>query len=400
MTKEETIVHYLINSLDVEDKFKINDTAYLTDVAILSSTQIVLKWIGNEEMPTITIPYRRAFFLKTDTAKSYYVRFKNVNECYITEYNDHYKKDEYMYYSKHINGKLIECGLVKRDKFVPFKKFEENGIMTEYIYGYNNETGNIDESTKTEVYHGTYINNPRKHYPRQTEEQTTVNPKPSPNSSNVPSTGNQGSLQKPLKKEEKKTSNVGDSFNPGSNAGINPWTKRNQSQLSTKPEPATNALSTDFIRNPPVESIRGSKERQSVSAENPKLTTNTQLIIEGDEWVLANGDKIQENTQYRASTLQFKDSYQDRSLTTLQINMLNFPYLKLLVFGNYVQNGVEGEILEISGCSLLENIKFGKLSFNSYQRYAFTSMICYCIVNRFTKIEINRNGWFSNDRKY
>ena len=102
MTKEGPIVHYLINSLDVEDKFKIYDTAYLTDVAILSSTQMGLKWIGNEEMPTITVPYRSALFLKTDTAKSYFVRFRNVNECYITEYNDHYKKDEYLYYSKHL----------------------------------------------------------------------------------------------------------------------------------------------------------------------------------------------------------------------------------------------------------------------------------------------------------
>ena len=338
MMKEGPIVHYLVISLDVEDKFKIYDTAYLVN-ATQEGTKMYLHWIGNEEMPTITVPYRRAFFLKTDTSKSYYVRFRNVNECYITEFNDHYRKDEYLYYSKHINGKLIECGGVKRDVFVPFKQFEENGKMTEYIYGYNNETGNIDVSTKTEVYHGKYVNNPRKHYPRSREEQTTVNPKP-----------------------------------------------------STKLESASKAISTDFIRNPPVESIRERKGRQSVSAENPKLTTNTQLIIEGDEWVLANGDKIQENTQYRASTLQFKESYQVTSLTTLQINMLNFPYLKLLVFGNFVQNAVEGELLEISGCSLLENIKFGMRSFNNYQSYAFLSMICYCIVNRFTKFEINRNG--------
>ena len=347
MTKEGPIVHYLINSLDVEDKFKIYDTAYLTDVAILSNTQMVLKWIGNEDKPTITVPYRRAFFLKTDISKSYFVGFRNVNECYITEFNEHYRKDDYLYYSKHIDGKLIECGGVKGDEFVPFKQFEENDIMTEYIYGYNNETGNIDVGTKTEVYHGSYMNNPRKHYPRSREELTTVNPKP-----------------------------------------------------STKPEPAAKAITTDFIRNPPVESIRGRKERPSVSAENPKPTTNTQLIVEGDEWVFSIGDKIQENTQYRASTLQFKEYYQDRSLTTLQINMLNFPYLKLLIFGNYVQNGVKGELLEINGCALLESIKFGMRSFTNYQRYAFTSMICYCIVNRFTKIEINRNDSFGNDRKY
>ena len=339
MTKEGPIVQYLDISLDLENKFTISDTSYLVDVVIISSTQMVLKWIGNEEMPTITIPYRSVFFLKTDISKSYYVRFRKVNECYITEYNDHYKKDEYLYYSKHINGKLIECGGVKGDVFVPFKQFEENGIMTEYIYGYNNETGNIDVSTKTEVYHGKYVNNPRKHYPRSREEQTTVNPKP-----------------------------------------------------STKPDPAAKAIPIDFIRNPPVESIRERKERQSVSAENPKLTTNTQLIVEGDEWVLANGDRILENTYYRASTLQFEESFRDTNLTTLQINMLNFPYLKLLIFGNFVQNGVKGELLEISGCSLLENIKFGKWSFNNYQSYVFTSMICYCIVNRFTQIEINRNG--------
>ena len=337
MTKEGPIVHYLINSLDVEDKFKIYDTAYLVN-ATQEGTKMYLHWIDNGNDALMQIPYRSALFLKTDTAKSYYVRFRNLNECYITEFNEHYRKDEYLYYSKHIDGKLIECGGVKRDVFVPFKQFEENGIMTEYIYGYNNETGNIDVSTKTKVYHERYINNPRKHYPRETKKQTTMDLKP-----------------------------------------------------STKPEPAAKAITTDFIRNPPVESIRGSIERPSVSAENPKPTTNTQLIVEGDEWVLANGDKIQENTQYRISTLQFKEYYQDTSLITLQINMLNFPYLKLLIFGNYVQNGVKGELLEISGCSLLENIKFGTRSFNNYQRFVFASMICYCIVNRFTEIEINRN---------
>ena len=337
MMREGPIVQYLVISLDVEDKFKIYDTAYLVN-ATQEGTKMYLHWIDNGNDALMQIPYRSALFLKTDTAKSYYVRFRNLNECYITEFNEHYRKDEYLYYSKHIDGKLIECGGVKRDVFVPFKQFEENGIMTEYIYGYNNETGNIDVSTKTEVYHERYVNNPRKHYPRSREEQTTVNPKP-----------------------------------------------------STKLESASKAIPIDFIRNPPVESIRERKGRPSISAENPNLTTNTQLIIEGDEWVLANGDKIQENTQYRASTLQFKESYQDISLTTLQINMLNFPYLKLLVFGNYVQNAVKGELLEISGCSALESIKFGMRSFTNYQIYAFTSMICYCIVNRFTKIEINRN---------
>ena len=323
MMKEGPIVHYLIILLDLENKFKILDTAYLVNVT-QEGTKMYLQWIDNGNDAIMQFTFRRAFFLKTDTAKSYYVRFKNVNECYITEYNDHYRKDEYLYYSKHIDGKLIECGLVKGDVFVPFKQFEENGIMTEYKYRYNNDTNDIDVRTKTEVNRGSYMNNPRKHYPRSREEQTSVDLKP-----------------------------------------------------STKPDPATKAIPTDFIRNPPVESIRGSKGRPSVSAEKLKLTTNTQLNVEGDEWVLANGDKILENTQYRASTLQFKESYQDTSLTTLQINMLNFPYLKLLVFGNFVQNGVKGELLEISGCALLENIKFGKWSFNYLQRYVFTSMICY-----------------------
>ena len=399
MMKEEPIVHYLIILLDVENKFKILDTAYLTDVAILSNTQMVLKWIGNEEMPTITVPYRSALYIKTDTAKSYYVRFKNVNECNITEYNDHYRKDEYLYYSKHINGKLIECGLVKDDEFVPFKKFEENGIMTEYIYGYNNETGDIDVRTKTEVYHGSYINDPRKHFPRETKKQTSVDPKPATNTSNVPSTGNQGSLQKPPKKDQLNPSDVGNNTDPGSTIETTLKTEGNQSKPSIKPESAAKALSTDFLHDQQPH-IRESKERPSDSAEKRKLTTNTQLIIEGDEWVLSNGDKIQENTQYRASTLQFLEYYQDRSLTTLQINMLNFPCLKLLIFGNFVQNGVTGELLEISGCSLLENIKFGMRSFINYQRYVFISMICYCIVNRFTKIEINRNDSLSNDRKF
>ena len=388
--KEGPIVQYLDISLDVEDKFKIYDTAYLVN-ATQEGAKMYLHWIDNGNDALMHIPYRSALFVKTDISKSYYVRFRNVNECYITEYNDFYKKDEYLYYSKHINGKLIECGGVKGDIFVPFKQFEDNGIMTEYIYGYNNETGNIDVSTKTEVYHGWYVNNPRKHYPRQSEEQTSGKTQPTIQPKNVSNAQAPPLPVRPTKNGETKHIEGGNNTDPGSAAENNPGIESIQSKPSIKPEPATTIWPTDFIRNPPVESIRVSVERPSVSAEKLKLTTNTQLIVEGDEWVFSIGDKIQENTQYRASTLQFKEYYQDTSLTTLQINMLNFPYLKLLVFGNYVQNGVKGELLEINGCALLENIKFGMRSFTYYQSYAFASMICYCIVNRFTKIEINRN---------
>ena len=345
MMKEGPIVHYLNILLDLESKFKIQDTAYLVNVT-QEGTKMYLHWIDNGKDTQMEIFYRSALFVKTDTAKSYYVRFRKLNECYITEYNDLYRKDEHLYYSKHISGKLIECGSVKGDVFVPFKQFEANGIMTEFVYGYNNETDDIDVSTKTGVYHGTYMNNPKKHYPRSIEEQTTVNPKP-----------------------------------------------------STKPEPAKDTISTDWLGDKQSHT-RGSTEKPNEFAEKPKLTTNTKQIVEGDNWVLSNGDKIQENTQYKASTLQFEESYQDTSLITLQINILNFPFLKSLIFGDHVQDGVKGELLEISGCPLLENIKFGMRSFTYYQIFEFASMICYCIVNRFIKIEINRNDSFSNDRTY
>ena len=149
MIKEEHLVEYLFILLDLESKFHILDTAYL-NYAIRDGANIMIHWINNGDKPFLTVPYRSPLFLKTDTAKSYYIRFTKGNECCVTEFNDQYKKEEYLYYSKSIDGKLIECGGVKGDTFVPFKQFEDPDLMTEYIYGFNNDTNSIDISTKTQ----------------------------------------------------------------------------------------------------------------------------------------------------------------------------------------------------------------------------------------------------------
>ena len=391
MMKEGDIVHYLNILLDLEKKFKIQDTAYLVN-ATQEGTKMYLHWIDNGKDTQMEISYRSALFVKTDTAKSYYVRFKKLNECYITEYNDLYRKDEHLYYSKHISGKLIECGLVKGDKFVPFKQFEANGIMTEFVYGYNNETGDIDVSTKTKVYHGTYMNNPKKHYPRQTEEQTTVNNVQSAKQETGNTISSAPSSKPPIhpKKVEKKTSDEGDSSNPGSAVENTPGpekgesqpssqpknmpsaqtpsqsqrparngenkqiegggktnqgstgettsdTLNDQSKPSTKPEPATNTISTNFLHDPQSHT-RGSTEKPNESAPKPILTTNTKQIVEGDNWVLENGDKILESTEYRASTLQFKESFKDTSRITQPINIQKLPFFKSLIFCDKVQD--------------------------------------------------------------
>ena len=158
---------------------------------------------------------------------------------------------------------------------------------------------------------------------------------------------------------------------------------------------------TDSITKPQQTHDRKIVERQSNSVIDTKQSNHTQQRVDSDKWFLSNGDKIQENTQYTASTLEFKAFYKDDYLTTLVINMHNFPSLKHLIIGNYVQSLVKGAILQISDCSLLQTIKFGMRSFTYYQSFVFTSMICYFyVVYRFTKTKINWNEPFINGRKY
>ena len=411
MIKEEHLVEYSFILLDLERKFHILDTAY-PNYAIRDGANIMIHWIDNGDNPVLTVPYRSPLFLKTDTAKSYYIRFTNGNECCVKEYNDQYKKDEYLYYSKSIDGKLIECGLVKGDTFVPFKQFEDNDLMTEYIYGFNNDTNSIDTSTKTQVYHGGYINNPKKHYPRANEKQSLTSPKSTIKSEYVPNAiSNSPPVKppKPSKDTENKQIDGNDSVNQRNVGDGNAMSARNQSKSSIKPEPATKTTTTttkttnptDFFTKPQQTHDRKNVERQSNSVIDSKQSNHTQQRVDNDEWFLSNGDTIQENTQYSASTLEFKAFYKDDLLTTLVINMLNFPSLKHLIIGNYVQSLVKGVILQISDCSLLETIKFGMRSFTYYQSFVFTSMICYFyVVYRFTKTKINRNEPFINGRTY
>ena len=406
MIKEEHLVEYSFILLDLESTFHILDTAYL-NYATRDGDNIMIHWIDNGDKPVLTVPYRNDLFLKTDTAKSYYIRFTNGNECYVTEYNDQYKKDEYLYYSKSIDGKLIECGLVKGDTFVPFKQFEDPDLMTEYIYGFNNDTNSIDSNTKTQVYHGKYINNPKKHYPRANEKQSLTSPKSTIKSEYVPNAISNSLPARPPKSSkntENKQIDGNDSVDQRNVGDGNAMSARIQSKPSIKPEPAAKTIttnSTNFITNPQQTHDRKNVERQSNSVIDTKQSNHTQQRVDNDEWFLSNGDKIQENTQYTASTLEFKAFYKDDLLTTLVINMLNFPSLKHLIIGNYVQNGVKGAILQISDCSLLQTIKFGMRSFTYYQSFVFISMICYYyVVNRFTKTKINRNEPFINGRKY
>ena len=406
MIKEEHLVEYSFILLDLESTFHILDTAYL-NYATRDGDNIMIHWIDNGDNPVLTVPYRNDLFLKTDTAKSYYIRFTNGNECYVTEFNDQYKKDEYLYYSKSIDGKLIECGLVKGDTFVPFKQFEDNGLMTEYIYGFNNDTNSIDSNTKTQVYHGKYINNPKKHYPRANEKQSLTSPKSTIKSKYAPNAISNSPPARPPKSSkntENKQIDGNDSVDQRNVGDGNAMSARIQSKSSIKPEPAAKTIttnSTNFITNPQQTHDRKSVERPSNSVIDTKQSNHTQQIVDSDKWFLSNGDKIQENTQYTASTLEFKESYRDDLLTTLVINMHNFPNLKHLIIGKYVQNGVKGTILQISDCSLLETIKFGMRSFTYYQSFVFTSMICYFyVVYRFTKTKINRNEPFINGRKY
>ena len=406
MIKEEHLVEYLFILLDLESTFHILDTAY-PNYATRDGDNIMIHWIDNGDNPVLTVPYRNDLFLKTDTAKSYYIRFTNGNECYVTEFNDQYKKDEYLYYSKSIDGKLIECGGVKGDTFVPFKQFEDNDLMTEYIYGFNNDTNNIDISTKTQVYYGKYINNPKKHYPRANEKQSLTSPKSTIKSEYVPNVHSNSLPARPPKSSkntENKQIDGNDSVDQRNVGDGNAMSARIQSKSSIKPEPAAKTITTnptDFITNPQQTHDRKNVGRQSNSVIDTKQSNHTQQIVDSDKWFLSNGDKIQENTQYTASTLEFKAFYKDDLLTTLVINMLNFPSLKHLIFGNYVQNGVKGTILQISDCSLLQTIKFGMRSFTYYQSFVFISMICYFyVVYRFTKTKINRNEPFINDRTY
>ena len=92
-----------------------------------------------------------------------------------------------------------------------------------------------------------------------------------------------------------------------------------------------------------------------------------------------NGDKIQPTTIYNVSKLKYNAYYKDFFLTTFIINYNNFPLLENLIFGDYVQNGVKGQELEISECQFLKTIQFGVRSFTYYQQYVFKGKYIYLV---------------------
>ena len=155
--------------------FQICETAYLANVT-LNDMNYVLHWIDNGTDNQTLVPIRNPFYVETGTTKNYYVQFKNIFECYIIEYGAVYKPNEYLYYCKHFKDQLVECGLVKDNEFVPFKLFSDYDMMREYIYRFDNQNGKneIDVNSKMEVYHGKYKNNPKNHYPRMTQQQSSI----------------------------------------------------------------------------------------------------------------------------------------------------------------------------------------------------------------------------------
>ena len=94
-------------------------------------------------------------------------------------------------------------------------------------------------------------------------------------------------------------------------------------------------------------------------------------VIERNEWIMNEGDKIQLNTTYKVSKLEYKTFYKDKSMTMFIINSNNFPLLEELIFGNFIQIRLFGQILEISKCPFLKTIQFGERSFNLYTQFVF-----------------------------
>lgn len=285
-------------------------------------TEIVLRWIDNGNESQIKVPYRNELFIEPDTPKSYCVRFKNVYDSYIIEYETHYNKDEYYYYTKHRNGYLIECGLVKADEYIPFKVFENNEIMKEYVYEFNND--NIDIKTRKEIYKGKYINNPKKRYPRVLEEETL------------------NTTKSEYKKENEIVSN------------------EIQSKPSIKPENASKTVSTETLIN---------------TQNNPKSIENKQFNVIDNKLVMKSGYTFDDKKQYGETILEFEESYRDIARIDFIINKYNFGNLRTLIFGNYTQFGVKGTKLEICGLSKLETIKIGIRAFSNYELYIFRGLI-------------------------
>ena len=145
--------------------FKEENTpdAYLVNAQMKKKGEIILTWTAIGDRKVQPTEDGTTFVVESPKLK-YLLKFdSNGKICYIIEYKQKEDLNGYCYYTKHKSDKLKECGLVKNDKYIPFKEFEHE-IMKEYTYSFDNDHIVVD--SKEMVHEGAYQDNPSEHYPR------------------------------------------------------------------------------------------------------------------------------------------------------------------------------------------------------------------------------------------
>lgn len=255
------------------------------------------------------------------------------------ECNDKMSIHEYCYYRKYDYDEIIEFGYSINGENLPQKLFK-NGEMIEYSFEEKN--GRIIPDSTKEIYRGPYIYDPENLFPRKTSEVMET----------LFAASN-------TIKDEMIESRIGpDSLEMNGSVITEMRTK-------SSPKPSDSEKSV-------LNSNNGNKEHFSNDNDGEVIVKKGKKL-----------DKIDKN----ARVLRFANYYKDDRCLSFIISGLQFQRLKELVIGNYCQNNLDYELMEISDCEHLEIIKVGICSLCSFKNYVIKSNNSSPILIRFTKIE-------------
>ena len=292
------------------------------EYAFIDSDYTVIHWLYIQPEEMCIEGVFDILYITVDKFLKYCINIQNDGMvCYVYECDENMSFQDYCYYRKYDCDIIVEYGYSIKGVNKPLKLFAKNNMIE---YGIEEKDGKIIPNTREEVFHGLYVNDPKNHFPRR---------KPLVIETPLIITNYVGSemIRTDMESEERK---IDENESMGTLGNT-------------------------------IESLHTEKESISVTINSENNTPGEVIVKKGDKL-----DTIDKNTV----TLMFVNYYKDDRFSSFVISGLYYHQLKELVIGKCCQNNMDYELLDISDCEHLEDIKIGDCSFSSFKKYTLKSI--------------------------
>ena len=308
-------------------KGNIDRSAYL-EYAYTDGVYTIIRWLDVEMDETCIQWIFDALYIKIDGYIKYCVNINIDNSfSFVYECNDKMSIQDYCYYRKYEYDDILEFGCSINGENLPLKLFK-NGEMIEYSF--EEKSGRIIPDSTKEIYCGPYLYDPENHFPRKTlEVKETI--------FSVSNTTNDEMIE---------------------------------TRIGSDSERMNQSVNTELRTNSAQNPLHSEK-----SVLNSNNGTNEHLSNDTDGEVIVRKGKKLDKIDKNAIVLRFANYYKDDRCLSFIISGFQFHRLKELVIGNYCQNTLDYELMEISDCEQLEIIKVGICSLCSFKNYVIKSKI-------------------------